>query len=443
MLRNFFAALALAGLLLLAFPPFCEPAKPAVRILEADLTGAVTPLQQEFLRRALDQARDQGCDALLLRLDTPGGLLDSMRAMVKDMLNAPLPVLVWVGPKGAQAASAGVFLVAASDLAGMAPQATIGSASPVAPGGEDLNQTLKTKVMADLESLVRGAALARGRNADWYERAVSESVSLTAQEAVLQKVVEVLADDPLDFLEQAGKRGLERPGGALRFTRDQVVVERLEPSLRDRLLSWVLHPQVAYFLFLGGLAGLFFEITTPGAVLPGVLGGLALLLALYAMSVLPTRAAGLGLVLLGLLFFWLEIKITSFGLLGLAAVAALFLGSLLLFEPGTGLPGLPLSTVIVTVAGLSALLAGIVALVVRSQRSRQVTGDQAMLGLAAEVLDWSGDRGQVRVRGEIWAARSDAPLVPGGRAVVIGQSGLTLVLAPEQAPFQNNPSHEP
>ena len=442
MLRTFLACLvllgALLGSLLLASPSFTVPAKP-VRVLEAALSGPVTPLQEEFLRRALDQAAQRKFDVLLLRLDTPGGLLDSMRSMVKDMLNAPLPVLVWVGPKGAQAASAGVFLVAAADVAGMAPQATIGSASPVAQGGSDLESTLKTKVMADLQSLVRGAAMARGRNADWYEQAVSQSVSLTAQEAALQKVVEILADDSMDFLEQAGRRGLTKAGGTLVFSRDQVVLEQLEPGFRERVLSWILHPQVAYFLLLGGLAGLFFEFTTPGAVLPGVLGGLSLLLALYAMSILPTRGAGLGLVLLGLVFFWLEIKITSFGLLGLAAVAALFLGSLILFEPGTGLPGLPLSTVIVTVAGLSALLAGIVSLVVRSQRSRRVLGDQAMLGLAAEVLDWAQDHGQARVRGEIWAARSDASLAPGSRAVVIGQSGLTLILAPDK----EKPAQEP
>lgn len=438
MLRTLLACAALLAALLFPSSPFCAQAAP-VRVLEVELTGAVTPLQEEFLRRALDQARDQQYDALLLRLDTPGGLLDSMRAMVKDMLNAPLPVLVWVGPKGAQAASAWVFLVAAADVSGMAPQATIGSASPVNGGGSDLGETLKAKVLADLQSLVRGAALARGRNADWYERAVSQSVSLTAQEAVLQKVVEILADNSLDFLEQVGRRGLTRAGTSLRFERGQVEVVRLEPGFRERFLSWLLHPQVAYFLLLGGLAGLFFEIITPGAVLPGVLGGLSLLLALYAMSVLPTRGAGLGLVLLGLLFFWLEVKITSYGLLGLAAVAALFLGSLILFDPGSGLPGLPLSTVIVTVGGLSALLAGLVTLVVRSQRSRRVQGDQAMLGLAAEVLDWAEDHGQARVRGEIWAARSDAELAPGSRAVVIGREGLTLILAPAA----EIPAHEP
>lgn len=438
MLRTLLACAALLAALLLPSAVFCAQAQ-SVRVLEAELSGPVTPLQEEFLRRALDQAATEKFDALLLRLDTPGGLLESMRSMVKDMLNAPLPVLVWVGPKGAQAASAGVFLVAAADVSGMAPQATIGSASPVAPGGSDLGETLKAKVLADLQSLVRGAALARGRNVDWYEKAVSQSVSLTAQEAVLAKVVEILADDSLDFLEQVGRRGLSRAGTSLRFERGQVEVVRLEPGFRERFLSWLLHPQVAYFLLLGGLAGLFFEIVTPGAVLPGVLGGLSLLLALYAMSVLPTRGAGLGLVLLGLLFFWLEVKITSYGLLGLAAVAALFLGSLILFDPGSGLPGLPLSTVIVTVAGLSAVLAGLVTLVVRSQRSRRVQGDQAMLGLAAEVLDWAKDHGQARVRGEIWAARSDAELTPGARAVVIGRNGLTLILAPAA----EIPAHEP
>ncbi|MCM0756062.1 nodulation protein NfeD [Desulfovibrio aminophilus] len=423
-------------LLLLILPfalpsaPFCDAAKPSPKVLEVEISGAITPVQEDLLRDALARVRAEGHDLLLIRLDTPGGLLETMRGMVKDMLNAPAPVLVWVGPRGAQAASAGVFLVAASQVAGMAPQATIGSASPVAQGGEELSATMSAKVKADLISLVRGAAASRGRNADWYERAVSESVSLTAQDAVMQRVVEVLADDAGDFLAQAGHRGIPYSGGVLRFDAEQMTIEHFDPGFRHRFLSWLLHPQVAYFLMLGGLAGLFFELTTPGAVLPGVLGGLCLLLALYAMSVLPTSAAGAGLILLGLALFWLEVKITSYGLLGVAAVIALFLGSIILFDPSSGLPGLPLATVIVTVSGVSAFLALAVGLVVRAQRSRKALGGQAMLGLEAEVLDWSGGRGQVRTRGEIWSARSDDPLRPGDRVMIIGIDGLTLLVRP-------------
>lgn len=433
-------------ILLLFLLPFALPSAPfskdaadprPTRVLEVEITGAITPVQEELLRAALARVQVEGLDLLLIRLDTPGGLLETMRGMVKDMLNAPTPVLVWVGPRGAQAASAGVFLVAASQVAGMAPQATIGSASPVAQGGEELSKTMSDKVKADLISLVRGAAASQGRNADWYERAVSESVSLSAQDAVLERVVEILADDPSDFLIQAGRRGIRHAGGALRFDADQMTIERFEPGFRHRFLSWLLHPQVAYFLMLGGLAGLFFELTTPGAVLPGVLGGLCLLLALYAMSVLPTSAAGVGLILLGLALFWLEVKITSYGMLGVAAVIALFLGSIILFDPTSGMPGLPLSTVIVTVSGLSAFLALAVALVVRAQRSRTSLGGQAMLGLEAEVLDWRGSRGQVRTRGEIWSARSDDPLRPGDRVMIVGIDGLTLVVRhgdPETGP---------
>lgn len=412
--------------------PLCEDAAAPrpTRMLVVEITGAITPVQEELLRAALARVQVEGHDLLLIRLDTPGGLLETMRGMVKDMLNAPMPVLVWVGPRGAQAASAGVFLVAASQVAGMAPQATIGSASPVAQGGEELSKTTSDKVKADLISLVRGAAASRGRNADWYERAVSESVSLSAQDAVLERVVEILADDPSDFLIQAGRRGIRHAGGVLRFDADRMTIERFEPGFRHRFLSWLLHPQVAYFLMLGGLAGLFFELTTPGAVLPGVLGGLCLLLALYAMSVLPTSAAGVGLILLGLALFWLEVKITSYGMLGVAAVIALFLGSIILFDPSSGMPGLPLSTVIVTVSGLSAFLALAVALVVRAQRSRKSLGGQAMLGLEAEVLDWRGSRGQVRTRGEIWSARSDDPLRPGDRVMIVGIDGLMLVVRP-------------
>lgn len=408
------------------------PAGQQVRVLQVDMDAAVTPALEDLLREALRRTESGGHQLLLIRLDTPGGLLETTRSMIKLVLNSGKPVLVWVGPRGAHAASAGVFLVASSAVAGMAPQTSLGSASPVGAGGEDLDKTMSAKVKADLESLVRGLAEARGRNAEWYVAAVERSVSITAQQAVLQRVVEYLADDPVDFLAQAGKRGVPWSGGVLRFDRDQIVIEAFEPGFRNAFLTWLLHPQVAYLLLLGGLAGLFFELTTPGAVFPGVFGGLCLILALYALSVLPTSAAGVALILLGLVLFWLEVKITSYGMLSVAAMAALFTGSVILFEPGQGLPGLPLTTVIVTVLGLSAGLAGLVFLVVRAQRSRHALGLEAMLGLTGEVREWSGQSGVILVRGELWQARSDGTpdLAPGTPVRVTDLDGLTLIIGP-------------
>lgn len=410
------------------------PAGQQVRVLQVDLDAAVTPALEDLLRDALRRAETGGYRLLLVRLDTPGGLLETTRNMIKLVLNSPLPVLVWVGPRGAHAASAGVFLVAASAVAGMAPQTNLGSASPVGTGGEDLDKTMGAKVKADLESMVRGLAEAHGRNVDWYVAAVERSVSITAQQAVLERVVEYLAEDPVDFLAQAGARGVPTSAGQLRFDRDQIVIEAYRPGFRNAFLSWLLHPQVAYFLLLGGLAGLFFELTTPGAVFPGVFGGLCLILALYALSVLPTSAAGLALILLGLVLFWLEVKITSYGMLSVAAIAALFIGSVILFEPGPGMPGLPLSTVIVTVLGLSAGLMALVFLVVRSQRSRHALGLEAMLGLTGDVREWDGRTGVVLMRGELWQARSATPLAlaPGAAVTVTGLDGLTLIIAPAQ-----------
>lgn len=403
-----------------------------VNVVYAQLDGPVTPAQVDLLEDALAAVDKQGADLLLLRLDTPGGLVESMRRMVKAMLNAPVPVLVWVGPSGAHAASAGVFLVAASSMAAMAPQTTMGAASPVDVQGQDVSKTMARKIKNDLMGLLRGVTRARDRNLEWYESSVEDAVSVTAQEAVMQRVVEFVALDPMDFLAQAGSRGIQDKGATLRFEASQVRLVMHEPGLRYTFLAWLLHPQIAYLLLLGGLAGLFFEVTNPGAILPGVLGGICLLMGLYALSVLPTNAAGVLLILFALVLFLLELKITSMGLLTIAGLTAMFLGSLLLIKPGQGFSRIPLATVIVTVGGLSALVGGCVYLVGRSMRNAPATGAEALTGTAAEVRQWQGTRGLVYVQGALWNAQSSEPLdvYKGGRVRVCGRRGLTLEIEP-------------
>jgi len=432
--------LAAACALLRAEAMAVEGAKPledaaganAVRVLYAQLEGPVTPAQADLLEGAVAAAEQRGDDLLLLRLDTPGGLVDSMRDMVKSMLNAPVPVLVWVGPSGAHAASAGVFLVAASSLAAMAPSTTIGAASPVDVQGQDVPETMARKIENDLMGLLRGVAGAKNRNLEWYEDSVTKAVSATAQEAVMQRVVEFVAVDPYDFLQQAGVRGVETRDGVLRFAEGDIVLAEHEPGLRYTFLAWLLHPQIAYLLLLGGMAGLFFEITSPGAVLPGVLGGLCLLMGLYALSVLPTNAAGVLLLLFALVLFLLELKITSMGLLTIAGVTSMFLGSLLLIKPGQGFSRLPLPMVAVTVGGVTALVGGCVYMVGRSLRNPPATGAEALAGASGVVKQWQGDSGLVYVQGALWNARSGTPLelYKGGRVRVSGRHGLTLEIEP-------------
>lgn len=392
-------SLPLCGLLLT--PAYASP----VKILDATMAAAVSPAQADMLDAALDHAVRTKATALLLRLDTPGGGVEVMRRMVGALLNAPLPVIVWVAPSGARAASAGVFLMAAAQINAMAPQTTIGSASPVGPGGSDLTGTMDTKIRNDLESLLRGVVGSRGRNVDWYLQSVAKAANLTATEAVRERVVDYIAPSREDLFTQIGKRGLPVGGSLLHFASEDVAYEIFVPGFWYDTLSWLLDPQIAYMLLLVGMAGLFFELTTPGAILPGVVGGLSLLLSLYALSLLPTNVAGLLLLVLGAVFFGLELYITSYGLLGLAGVLSLFFGSLLLFR-FEGRPGLPFSVILPTVAGLSVLLGLGAWLLSKAQRLKPQSGLATMVGQTAVIRHWEGQTGKVFVHGELWNATS-------------------------------------
>ena len=408
-----------------------EP-EPRFTVLSAEVTGAISPGQVEMLQDVLAQAAEIQAGLVLLRLDTPGGLVTSMREMVQLMLNARVPVAVWVGPSGARAASAGVFLVAASTVAAMSPQSTIGAASPVDMGGKDVDSTMAAKVKNDILSLVRGVAEARGRNVDWYVKSVEKADSLTATEAVLLKVVDCLAKDHQDLLEQLAGRGLAWQGRTLRFAPGAVRMVDFDPGMRHTLLSWLLDPQVAYLLLLGGMAGIFFELTTPGAIFPGVFGGLCLLLGLYALSVLPTNVAGVLLILFGLVLFILELKVASYGMLSVAALVSLFVGSTILFRTESGMAGLPLATIISGLAGFVLLFGAVAYLVTRAQLRKSPLGNEAMVGQEAEVRAWQSGKGLVFVSGETWNAHTEAAteLSPGSRVRVTAVSGLVLTVEP-------------
>ncbi|MHC1791076.1 NfeD family protein [Solidesulfovibrio sp.] len=431
--QGIFALLLLVALLLTA-----GPAR-AVTVFEASIAASISPAQADMLDDALRTAAERRADMLLLFLDTPGGSIDVMRRMVSAILNAPLPVVVYVAPAGARAASAGMFLTAAASVAAMAPQTTIGAASPVAAGGDDIGSTMDKKIRNDLHALVRGLADKHGRNVNWYKRAVDQAATLTAAEAVAEKVVDCIAVDKADLLVQIGKRGLPTAqGGRLRFDGSQAQFVAFEPGLWYGLLSWLLDPQIAYILLLVGVAGLFFELTTPGAILPGVVGGLSLLLALYALSVLPTNAAGLLLLLFAGGLFLLEVHVTSFGLLSLAGVGALFLGSLLLFR-FDGHTGLSLSLILPTVLGVSAILIGAAWILAKAQRQKPRTGVETLIGRRATVRRWDGQSGKVFVHGEIWDARlvpeaNGAVVAPGQDIVITGFDAFTLLVTVPDAP---------
>lgn len=413
--------------------PAPKPASPLVVSLAIE--AALSPIQADLFDAAVQAAQTKQANLVLLRLDTPGGSVDVMRRMVKTIGQSTIPIAIWVGPSGARADSAGVFLIACAPIAAMAPQTTLGSASPVGLGGGDLNKTLDAKIRNDLTSLIRSLATTNGRNAAWYQRAVTEAANLTAAEAVQQQVVDFLAVSPADLLDQIGKRGLSTPDGLLRFTGASARLEPYEPSLRHTLLAWLLDPQIAYILLLIGVAGIFFELTTPGAILPGVVGGLCLLPALYALSILPTNAAGLLLLLFGGGLFLLEIHITSYGLLSLAGLAALFIGSMLLFD-ANGPDRLPLRLILPTVIGVSAILAAAGWILAKAQRQKPKTGLESLIGQTATVRHWKNGRGKVFIRGELWDAvaqsetNASASLRPEDVVVVIDAKDMLLIVAP-------------
>mgnify|MGYP006293422545 FL=1 len=392
-------------------------------VVRVDITGAISPASADLLEAAKNKALDENAGLLLIRLNTPGGLGESMRDIVSEILNSPVPVAVWVAPSGSRAASAGVFLVAAADFAVMSPQTTIGAASPVAMGGQQMDETMARKIENDILSLVRGVAKSRDRNVEWYQKAVTEADSITAEEAAMMNVIDFIAADIDDLLAQISAAS-EEPG----FDVARVDIIDYVPGLRHKVLSWLLDPQIAYILLLGGMAGLFFELTSPGAIFPGVLGGICLLLGLYAMSVLPTNAAGLLLILFGLVLFILEIKVVSFGLLSVAGLVCFFVGSLILYDFEYGLTGLPISTIIGVSLGLALVVGAAVFLVIRAHKNRPRQGLQALIGETARVRNWHQDSGQVFIRGEVWSARTAQPveLHAGEFVEVTDVSGLTL-----------------
>jgi membrane-bound serine protease (ClpP class) len=441
------ASLLAACAALLAFAVAGGAARAASEVIVVNLDGAITPAAADYAVRAMRKAADSQAALVVLKLDTPGGLDKSMRAIIKAILASPVPVATFVAPDGARAASAGTFILYASHVAAMAPATNLGAATPVAIGGEeprdianknkkdekaaapDNRESLRSKQINDAAAYIRGLAVARGRNADWAERAVREAVSLPADEAKKLGVIDLVARDVADLLKQLDGRKVNVQGAERELrTADASQVE-IEPDWRTRLLMIVTDPSVAVILMMIGIYGLIFEFMNPGFVLPGVLGGICLLIALYAFQLLPINYAGIALMLLGAIFIVAEAFVPSFGALGIGGLAAIAIGMFILIDPDMA-PGfaIPLSFI----AGFSALMAAAVfataffALKVRDRPI--VSGREELEGAEALVLGDFDKEGWARVHGETWRVRSATPMKEGDRARVVAISGLTLTI---------------
>ena len=439
------------------------PDRPADRaVLLVDIKGAIGVVSADQLAKALHRAAASGAQALVVRMDTPGGLLSSTREMILAILASPVPVVMYVAPNGSRAASAGTYLMYASHVAAMAPSTHLGAATPISlsPGGlpgspppqtpppqqpdpakdgkdkdtpaADGKTAAERKAVNDAVAYIRSLAELRGRNADWAERAVREAATLTASAALKERVIDLIADGVDDLLAQIDGRTVRTQAGPVRLeTKGSRVVE-LKPDWKMQIMQVISDPNVALILMMIGIYGILFEFWNPGAVAPGVIGGICLLVGLAALSLLPVSYAGLALLILGVALMVAEAFMPSFGIVGLGGIAAFAIGALFLFDPDQS--DIPIQVSWQVIAGLTALSAaffvGVLGLAARARRRPVLTGAEEMIGSVGEVMQWAGASGRVRVLGEIWAAESALILAEGQKVRVKGRTGLVLAVEP-------------
>lgn len=457
---------------MLAIPVSTAAPRQAV-VLEID--GIIGPGIADYVLRELEAIAPGDTELVILRLDTPGGLDTSMREIIRAMLAAPVPIVTYVAPGGARAASAGTYITYAGTVAAMAPGTNLGAATPIRigsplspdaspdaqPGRSDQPATGKDdqarqgagdskstgkpkaepapaepmdiesrKMINDAEAYIRSLADLNGRNAEWAAKAVRASVSLPASEALRLHVIDIIAADIPDLLHQIDGRTVTIGGKSRQLATAALQVVVLAPDWRTQLLTLIANPNIAYILLLIGAYGLFFEFANPGTVAPGIIGGISLLVAFFALNLLPVDYAGAGLLLLGIALMIAEAFIGSVGVIGIGGVIAFAVGSLLMFRSNAPGFGLSLSVVVAATVVTAGFFLLILAMLLRSRRRPVITGREALIGGEGEAVTWQGERGRVRVKGEIWQAYASYPLQPGTRIRVIGREGLILTVEP-------------
>lgn len=416
----------------LGWLPAVAAASGKVYVLRA--AGSINPGLAGYILEGLAQAEKEQAQALIIALDTPGGLDTSMRDIVQGIVNARIPVVVYVHPKGARAASAGVMITMAATVAAMTPGTNIGAAHPVALGAQKMDKTMQDKVINDMVAYVRSLAQDRGRNADWAEKAVRQSVSISAEEALKQKVIDLVATDIPELLQKLEGRQVVVQKESRKLATAAAQVVELPVSWRHRILTHLADPNLAMILMVIGMAGLYFELAHPGTILPGVLGGICLLLALYAFQTLPVNFIGILLLLLAFIFFLLEIYVTSYGLLAVAGIISLALGGLMLYrQEGVGV-AISGEVLVTTLLAITAFFLSVTYLAVRSQLRRPLTGTAGLVGERGTALTDLAPRGKVLVHGEYWEAEAEV-FIPAGTPVEVVQiRGLQLLVRPLTSP---------
>lgn len=410
------------SLMLMASPGITECARAGDEVMIIELEGPINPGTAMYLIRGIERAEQQRVMLAVVQLDTPGGLASSMRTIVKALLNSAIPVAVYVAPRGAGAASAGVMVTMAAHIAAMAPGTNIGAAHPVGAGGKDIEKTMSDKVVNDMASYGRGIAEEKGRNGEWVEKAIRESVSATADEALNDKVIDLIAEDLDDLLKMLDGKEIRLATGTTTLKTAGLKKVYFNPGFRDKVLQTISDPNIAYILMMIGLAGIYFELAHPGAIFPGVIGAISLILAFFSFQTLPVNYAGLLLIILAIIFFIAEIKVTSYGILSIGGLISLTIGSIMLFEDVSVSIRLMMPTILL-VGGFFVVVAG---LAFRAFRKRPKSGSEGLIGEVGIVEESLDPEGLIFVHGEYWKASASERIDPGEKVEVVGIKGLDL-----------------
>ncbi|MGQ4807336.1 hypothetical protein NKDENANG_00684 [Candidatus Entotheonellaceae bacterium PAL068K] len=400
----------------------------ANRIDVHTVEGVINPVIVEYMLESLERAEATDSTAVVFQLDTPGGLVESTRLIVKALLNANVPTVVYVSPSGARAASAGTFITMAGHMAVMAPGTNIGAAHPVSGEGKDIEGDMRKKAENDLAAFARSIAVKRGRNADWAEQAVRESVSITETEALEQQVINLIAEDVPDLLVKLDGQQVSLPHGAVTLHTAEATVHQHQMSWRQRFLAVLSHPQFALMLLSLGSLGLLIELYNPGLIFPGVMGAIALLLAFYSLQTLPINYAGLLLIGLALVMFILETQVPSFGMLTVGGLVSMFIGSLMLIDSPEDYLRIPISTILLVVGTTAALFLFVASAALHSLKRQPVSGQEGMIGETGIATEQIEPAGTVFMHGSLWQALSSSPIEAGTPVRVVGVAGLKLTV---------------
>jgi membrane-bound serine protease (ClpP class) len=407
-----------------------EGKNPVFNVITVD--GIITAPTAKYIAGSIDEAKKDNAEGLIILLDTPGGLDTAMRDIAKSILNAPVPVIVFVSPSGARAASAGVIITEAAHIAAMAPGTNIGAAHPVSIGiggsAEDKDKTMSRKIENDAAAYARSIAATRGRSEEWAENAVRKSESITAEEALKLHVIDFVAPDVEKLLTAIDQKEVTLISGKKKISTKNAIINNKKKGTRQGILSAISDPNISYILLLVGLAGLYFELSTPGVILPGVIGGISLLLAFFGLSTLPVNYTGILMIIFGVILFIAEIKVMSHGMLTVGGIISLTMGSLLLFDTKDPALRISLQVLVPAILVASGFFIVVIWLAVKAQMRKHFTGTEAMIGAEAEAATDIADEGKVFLEGEYWKAISKEPVKKGAKVKVVKVEGLSLIV---------------